>query len=163
MNVLKIILISLILPVSCTAQEKNPDYLFGKIELDPKNAIYGSDKNEPGIDAVISLGYRSEGGTQMQFSYETFKEIEFKATYFEAGHYFNADKKFQQGIMAGAGFIFRNVDWCKYQSCTVSLSGNLEYHVTEWMAVTTNFEGRYRGDIDQLIPSVYSGIEFKVF
>lgn len=163
MNQMKILLIALILPTVSFCQEKNPDYLFGKIELDPKNVIYGSDKNEPGIDAVISFGYRSEGGTQMQFSYETFKEIEYKATYFEAGHFFNATKKFQQGIMAGAGLIFRDVDWCKYQSCTVSLSGNLEYHVTEWMAVTAKFEGRYRGDIDQVIPSVYSGVEFKVF
>lgn len=160
---MKNLLFFLIAPAITFCQNPNTDYLFGKIELDPKNAIYGSDKNEPGIDAVISFGYRSEGGTQMQFSFETFKEIEYKATYFEAGHFFNSGKQFQQGILAGAGLIFRNVDWCKYQSCTLSLSGNLEYHFTGWIAATAKFEGRYRGDINEVIPSGYVGVELKVF
>lgn len=137
------------------------DYLFGKLEVDPKNAIYGSDKNEPGLNYIASFGYRNEN-IQMQFSYESFELIRYKATYFEVGHFFNHDNRFQQGIMVGAGFVFRDVDWTKYMSCTLSVSGNLEYHLTNWLALTAKFEGRYRGDLKRIIPSGYTGIKIKI-
>lgn len=139
------------------------DYLFAKLELDPKNAIYGSDKNEPGLNFIGSFGYRAEGGFQMQLSYESFKLIKYKATYFEFGHYWNSENRFQQGIMAGAGFVFRDVDWTKYMSCTLSISGNLEYHITNWLAATARMEARYRGDLKKVIPSGYVGIVIKAF
>lgn len=160
---MKTLLLFLIIPALTFCQNPSPNYLFGKIELDPKNAIFGSDKNDPGLNYIASLGYRFEGGFQIQFSYESFDEIKYKATYLEAGHFFRSNKKLQPGITASAGFVFRDVNWTRYQSCTLSLSGNLKYHLTGWIAATAKFEGRYRGDLQKVIPSGYVGVEFKVF
>lgn len=139
------------------------DYLFVNLELDPKNLLVGSDKNEPALDVVAKFGYRAKGGFQMNFAYEQFDEIRYKSTYFEFGHFWNDENRFQQGLMAGAGFVFRDVDWTKYMSCTLSISGNLEYHLTNWFFTSAKLEGRYRGDLRKIIPSGYMGIGVKLF
>lgn len=161
---MKKLIIFMLLPMLSFAQfPLEEEYLFAKLEIDPKNAIYGSDKNEPGLNFIASIGYRAEGGTQMQFAYESFELIKYQASYFEFGHYWNSEKRFQQGIMAGAGFIFRDVSWAKAMSCTLSISGNLEYHLTNWLATTARMEARYRGDLKKVIPSGYVGFVIKAF
>jgi len=130
-------------------------------EIDPSNAIFGSDVNEAAYDGTFSLGYRIQD-FQAQMTYETFKEIGFKSYMIHAGKVLNEEGKFNYVLLGGIGMIERNVNWLNivwHPSVSFSIQG--EYHLDR-MFLTARPEIRYRGDLKKIIVSGYIGIGIKL-
>jgi len=126
-------------------------------EVDPRNAVFGSDVNEAAYDGTFSLGYRIQD-FQAQMTYETFKEIGFKSYMIHAGKVLNEEGKFNYVLLGGIGMIERNVDWLNivwHPSVSFSIQG--EYNLGR-MFLSARPEIRYRGDLKKIIGSGYIGI-----
>lgn len=154
------LIILLLFPVLCFSQFQKEKYFFISTEVDPRNAIFGSEVNPPAYDGVFNIGYR-DNGINFQLAYETFAAIKFQSLELKGGYILNNTENFQYGALFGLGFIFRDVDWTKAMSCSVSLSGQVEYHFDK-IFVFARGEGRYRGDIQKIIPSGYIGLGLKL-
>ncbi|WP_300440610.1 hypothetical protein [Christiangramia sp.] len=139
----------------------NDDFIFVRAEVDPKNAVFGSDVNDPALDFTLTIGRRS-AGFNLSFTYEQFKAIQYQSSYFEAGKFWNTEKHFQFGILAGAGLVWRRNDWAKFLTPTVNLSGVVEYHLNNLLFASARLEPRYRGDLKKVIASGYIGIGIKL-
>ena len=126
-------------------------------EVDPRNALFGSDANEAAYDGTFSLGYRIQD-FQAQMTYETFQEIGFKSYMIHAGKVLNEEGKFNYVLLGGLGMIERNVTWLNivwHPSVSFSVQG--EYHLGG-IFLTARPEIRYRGDLKKFIASGYIGI-----
>ena len=130
-------------------------------EVDPGNAVFGSDVNEAAYDGTFSIGYRIQD-FQAQMTYETFKEIGFKSYMIHAGKVLNEEGKFNYVLLGGLGIIERDVNWLDivwHPSVSFSIQG--EYHLGR-MFLTARPEIRYRGDLKNFIGSGYIGIGFNL-
>ena len=130
-------------------------------EVDPRNAVFGSDVNEAAYDGTFSIGYRIQD-FQAQMTYETFKEIGFKSYMIHAGKVLNEEGKFNYVLLGGLGIIERDVNWLDivwHPSVSFSIQG--EYHLGR-MFLTARPEIRYRGDLKNFIGSGYIGIGFNL-
>lgn len=159
------LILIMVFPVLCTAQPVNwfekENFLFVSTEIDARNALFGSPVNPPAYDGVFNLGYRDHG-FHVQASYENFKAIEFYSFGFKAGHVFNYEGDWNYTVLAGLGWIQRNVDWIqKTLHGSASISGQMEYHVHRFFLFLRG-EGRVRTDINKFKPSGYAGIGFKI-
>ena len=135
-------------------------FFFVSSEVDVRNAIFGSPSNSPAYDGVFNLGYRNHG-FQVLASYENFKAIDFYSFGFQAGHVFNHEGDWNFVLLGGLSWIQRNVDWLqKVLFLSGSLSGQVEYQFSSFF-VSLRGEGRFRGDLNEVIPSGYAGIGFK--
>ena len=152
-------LLFLLLPFLAFSQFQPETFLFTSIELDIRNALVGSDVNPAAIDGVFNLGFRDQN-FQIQASYENFRAIDFYSFGFKGGYVFNYGGNFNYLLLGGISLIQRNVEWTKRLSASVSLNGQAEYHLNP-VFLLTRIEGRYRGDIKEIIPSVYAGIGIK--
>ena len=124
-------------------------------EVDPGNAVFGSNINEAAYDGTFSLGYRIQD-FQAQMTYETFKEIGFKSYMIHAGKVLNEEGKLNYVLLGGLGIIERNVNWLDIVwHPSVSFSIQTEYHLGR---IFLNTKKRYRGDIKNFIGSGYIGI-----
>jgi len=126
-------------------------------EVDPRNAVFGSNINEAAYDGTFSIGYRIQD-FQAQMTYETFKEIGFKSYMINAGKVLNEEGKFNYVLLGGIGMIERNVNWLNIVwHPSVSFSIQTEYNLGN-IFLTARPEIRYRGDIKNFIGSGYIGI-----
>ena len=126
-------------------------------EVDPRNAVFGSNINEAAYDGTFSLGYRIQD-FQAQMTYETFQKIGFKSYMIQAGKVLNSEGKFNYVLLGGLGMIKRNVDWLNivwHPSVSFSIQG--EYHLGNSF-LSARQEIRYRGDLKKIIGSGYIGI-----
>ena len=126
-------------------------------EVDPRNAIFGSNVNEVAYDGTFSIGYRIQD-FQTQMTYETFKKIGFRSYMIHAGKVINPEGRFNYVLLGGLGMIERNVDWLNivwHTSVSFSIQG--EYNLGR-MFLSVRPEIRYRGDLKGLIGSGYIGI-----
>jgi len=152
-------LLFLLIPFLAFSQFQPETFLFTSIELDIRNAIVGSDVNPAAIDGVFNVGFRDQN-FQIQASYENFRAIDFYSFGFKGGYVFNSEGNFNYLLLGGISLIQRNVEWTKRLSTSVSLDGQAEYHLNP-VFFLARFEGRYRGDIKEIIPSVFTGIGIK--
>ena len=152
-------LLFLFLPFLAFSQFQPKTFLFTSVEVDIRNALVGSDVNEAAYDGVFNVGFRDQN-FQIQASYENFKAIDFYSFGIKAGYVFNANRRFNYLLLGGISWIQRNVQWTKRLSASVSLNGQIEYHLNP-VFLLARFEGRYRGDIKEIIPSVYGGVGVK--
>jgi len=144
-------LILLLIPLMSFAQ------LRISTEVDPKNALFGSDVNEAAYDGTFSIGYRTQD-FQAQMTYETFKEIGFKSYMIHAGKVLNEEGKFNYVLLGGLGIIERDVNWLNIVwHPSVSFSIQTEYYLGR-IFLSARPEIRYRGDLKTFIGSGYVGI-----
>ena len=126
-------------------------------EVDPGNALFGSDVNEAAYDGTFSIGYRIQD-FQAQMTYETFQGIGFKSYMIHAGKVLNPEGRFNYVLLGGLGMIERNVNWLNIVwHPSVSLSIQTEYHLGS-IFLSARPEIRYRGDLKKIIGSGYIGI-----
>ena len=149
----------LLIPFLAFSQFQPETFFFTSVELDIRNALVGSDVNSAAIDGIFNVGFRDQS-FQIQASYENFKAIDFYSFGFKGGYVFNADGNFNYLLLGGISLIQRNVQWTKRLNASVSLNGQIEYHLNP-VFLLARFEGRYRGDLKEVIPSVYAGIGVK--
>ena len=148
------------MPFITFGQFHKDSYVFMSAEVDVRNAIIGSPTNAPAYDGVFNIGYREES-FQIQASYENFKALDFYSFGFKTGYVFNHERNWNYTLMGGLSLIQRNVTWTKRLNCSASLNAQIEYHLSSWF-VFARSEGRYRGDIKEVIPSGYLGIGIKL-
>ena len=152
-------LLFLFLPFLAFGQIQKETFFFTSIEIDVRNSLVGSDVNEPAIDGVLNIGFRDHS-FQIQASYENFKAIDFYSFGIRSGYVFNPEGNVNYLLLGGLSGIQRNVDWTKRLSIGASINGQIEYHLHPFF-ILTRVEGRYRGDIKEVIPSVYGGLGIK--
>lgn len=159
---MKKLLFILLFPICCNAQWIEQNYTFVTVALDPKTAIWGKeDVNPPAYDGTFGLGWRWDG-VQLEFTYETFKEISFQSGQVQAGYFFNAGNHWQYGILAGFSGIYREVSWMpQHLHIGLNLTPRLEFHVNNSLFLFSELEARLRGDLDKVIYSGYGGIGVK--
>ena len=126
-------------------------------EVDPRNAVFGSNINEAAYDGTFSVGYRIQD-FQAQATYETFKKIGFRSYMIHVGKVINPEGRFNYVLLGGLGMIERNVNWLNIVwHPSVSFSIQAEYHLGR-IFLTVRPEIRYRGDLKNFIASGYVGI-----
>jgi len=149
----------LLIPLLTFGQFNSETFLFTSVEVDVRNALVGSDVNEAAIDGVFNVGFRDKT-FQIQASYENFRAIDFYSFGFKGGYVFNYEGHFNYLLLGGISLIQRNVEWTKRLNTSVSLNGQVEYHFSR-VFLLVRIEGRYRGDLKEVIPSVYGGVGVK--
>lgn len=152
-------LLFLFLPFLAFSQTHKETFFLTSVELDIRNAFVGSEVNPAAIDGVFNVGFRDHS-FQIQASYENFKAIDFYSFGIKSGYVFNPEGKMNYLLLGGLSGIQRNVEWTKRLSLGASLNVQIEYHLDPFFFFT-RVEGRYRGDIREVIPSVYGGIGIK--
>ena len=150
----------LLIPLLAFGQFQPETFLFTSVELDIRNALVGSDVNEAAIDGVFNVGFRDKT-FQIQASYENFRAIDFYSFGFKGGYVFNYEGNFNYLLLGGISLIQRNVQWTKRLNASVSLNGQIEYHLNR-VFLLVRIEGRYRGDLKKVIGSGYIGIGIKL-
>jgi len=150
----------LLIPLLAFSQFQPETFLFTSVELDIRNALVGSDVNEAAIDGVFNVGFRDKT-FQIQASYENFRAIDFYSFGFKGGYVFNYEGNFNYLLLGGISLIQRNVQWTKRLNASVSLNGQIEYHLNR-VFLLVRIEGRYRGDLKKVIGSGYIGIGIKL-
>jgi len=149
----------LLIPLLAFGQFQPETFLFTSVEIDIRNALVGSDVNPAAIDGIFNLGFRDQN-FQIQASYENFKVIDFYSFGFKGGYVFNYEGNFNYLLLGGISLIQRNVKWTKRLNTSFSINGQAEYHFNQ-VFLLARIEGRYRGDIKEVIPSVYGGVGIK--
>jgi len=149
----------LLIPFLAFSQFQPETFLFTSVELDIRNALVGSDVNSAAIDGVFNVGFRDQN-FQIQASYENFKAIDFYSFGFKGGYVFNYEGNFNYLLLGGISLIQRNVQWTKRLNTSFSLNSQAEYHFNR-VFLLVRIEGRYRGDIKEVIPSMYGGVGVK--
>ncbi len=129
--------------------------------IDARNAVFGSEVNEAAYDGILNAGFRSDD-FQIQASYENFKAIDFYSFGIKSGMVLNHKGNVNYLPLLGISYIQRNVTWTKRLNVSVSLSAQIEYHIQRVFFYIRN-EGRYRGDLKQIVFSGYVGMGVDIF
>jgi len=147
----------LLFPFLLSAQSWYPQkYAFGSLQVDPRNALFGSEVNEPALDLVYSVGYRN-GSFHSQFNFESFPEIEYTSAGIDLGYIFKPGHVLQ--AVGSIELLMINRPWKVAPG--IGFNARLEYHLQNFIAFARS-EYKYRGDWQIWKPSGYLGIAYKL-
>lgn len=147
----------LFFPLCLMAQRWYPQaYAFGSVQVDPRNAIFGSEINDPALDLVISFGYRNRN-FHSQLNVEIFPEIEYQAAGIDLGVVMRPGAVLVP--VASVELTMINRPWKLAPG--IGFNARLEVHSKRWIAFLRG-EYKYRGDWNIWKPSGYAGIAYKL-
>ncbi len=134
-------------------------------EIDPRNAIFGSDVNKPSYNGFHTLGFTSDK-FRVELFYEHFKEIEYESVGLQSGILLNVDRfeNFKIPVLIQLSTVHRP------NALTPSLGivSGIEYHLNRFIFVIMG-EAKYRTDFEKqwntknrMIYSGRIGLKFKL-
>lgn len=146
----KLLLILLLFPITMTGQVKkwynidyDTNYRFVSFSVDPQNAIWGSDKNSPGLDFVAKIG-ANHGKVRVAMFYERFELIKYQSYGFQASYVMYPLRNVQALVGSEAGIINRMGP----TTITYAFNGELEYHLERFF-IGWKLDVKRRTDIEQ--------------